>query len=396
MNSDEQKRRNGIGGIVIGGDYQGLGIVRSLGRQGVPVCVIDDERSISRYSRYAKIYKIAPSLLEAEDAVEFLLNLGRSHELRGWVLYPTRDEHVATFSQYRQELSETFRVPTPCWDAVKWLWDKRNTYALAEKLGIPAPRTWYPRSMADLDHIEGHFPVVLKPAIKEHFIYATKRKAWRADNPAQLRELFEKALHLIPVEEIMIQDLIPGDGSYQYSFCSFFKQGKSVAHITACRWRQHPLDFGRSSTYVETVELPLLQEYSERFLRAIDYYGLVEVEYKFDPRDRQYRVLDVNGRTWGYHTLGRRAGIDFAHHLFADQINETVSPCAGKAGVRWIRLLTDVPTGILGMLKGQIDVRTYLRSLRSYDEEAVFSLEDPLPGIMELALVPYLFVKRGF
>ena len=31
------------GGVVIGGDYQGLGIVRSLGRHGVPVYVIDDE-----------------------------------------------------------------------------------------------------------------------------------------------------------------------------------------------------------------------------------------------------------------------------------------------------------------------------------------------------------------
>lgn len=42
-----------IGALVVGGDFQGLGIVRSLGRQGVPVCVIDDEASIARFSRYA-------------------------------------------------------------------------------------------------------------------------------------------------------------------------------------------------------------------------------------------------------------------------------------------------------------------------------------------------------
>ncbi len=42
-----------IGAVVVGGDYQGLGIVRSLGRRGVPICVIDDERSIARFSRYA-------------------------------------------------------------------------------------------------------------------------------------------------------------------------------------------------------------------------------------------------------------------------------------------------------------------------------------------------------
>ena len=390
-------RRDGIGAVVIGGDYQGLGIVRSLGRLGVPVCLIDDERSIARYSRYATASRIVQSLLNAKDTVAALLDFGRARGLRGWVLYPTRDEQVAALSQNRDELSKMFRVPTPCWDTVKWLWDKRNTYSLAEKLSIPTPRTWYPCGVKNLAQIETHFPVALKPAIKEHFIYATKAKAWRADNAQQLGEIFERASKHLPAEEIMIQDLIPGDGACQYAYCSFFKQGKSVAHITVCRRRQHPLEFGRSSTYVETVELPLLEEYSERFLRAIDYYGLVEVEFKRDPRDGQYRLLDVNGRTWGYHTIGRRAGIDFPYILFADQINEPVECCCtGKTGVRWIRLLTDLPTGLVGVLNGQIEGRAYLRSLRDYDEEAVFSLEDPLPGIAEIALVPYLSVKRGF
>ncbi|HBW17967.1 MAG TPA: hypothetical protein DEH11_02580, partial [Actinobacteria bacterium] len=50
------KHRRGLepGGIVIGGDYQGLGIARSLGRQGIPVCVIDDETSIARASRFVQ------------------------------------------------------------------------------------------------------------------------------------------------------------------------------------------------------------------------------------------------------------------------------------------------------------------------------------------------------
>jgi len=396
MTRNNQQPRSTTGGIVIGGDYQGLGIVRSLGRRGIPVCVIDDERSIARYSRYTKIAQRVPSLLDAKDMVQALLDFGQAHQLYGWVLFPTRDEHVATLSQCREELSGIFRVPTPPWETIKWLWDKRNTYQLARDLEIPTPRTWYPRSVKDLEEVEGHFPVAIKPAIKEHFIYSTRDKAWRADNPAQLRDLFERALQIIPVEEIMIQDLIPGDGTCQYSYCSFFKNGDSIANLTARRRRQHPFEFGRSSTYVETVELQLLEEYSQRFLRAIDYYGLVEVEYKYDLRDGQYRLLDVNGRTWGYHTIGRRAGIDFPDLLFADQTNRAVERRRGKAGVRWIRLLTDLPTGVLGILRGQLKCGAYLRSLRDYDEEAVFSTEDPLPGMIEIALIPYLYLKRGF
>ncbi len=384
------------GAVVIGGDYQGLGIVRSLGRYGVPICLVDDESSIAQYSRYTRFSYRAPSLRDPEITVQILMKLGREYGLNGWVLYPTRDETVAALSTHRSELSELFRVPTPAWESVKWLWDKRNTYSLAQSLGIPTPHNWYPRHIEALEEVDGHFPVVLKPAIKEHFIYGTKDKAWRADNPIQLRQLFERALRYIPADEIMIQDLIPGDGACQYAYCSFFKQGDSIASLVACRRRQHPLEFGRASTYVETVEAPLLEEYSLRFLRAIDFYGLVELEYKRDPRDAQYRLLDVNGRTWGYHTIGRQAGVDFPYLLFCDQVDEPVEPCRGKVGVRWIRLLTDLPVGVVGILTGQIKCREYLRSLRDYHEEAVFSREDPLPGFMELALVPYLSMKRGF
>lgn len=394
-NGNSRPARDRVGGIVLGGDYQGLGIVRSLGREGVPACVIDDERSIARFSRYAAFAQRTPALSSPDGTVQALFDLEHKLGLRGWVIYPTRDEQVAAISQHREALSAVFRVPTPSWDSIKWLWDKRNTYQLAGKLGIPTPKTWYPRSVEDLGAVET-FPVAIKPAIKEHFIYATKAKAWRADTPQQLRDLYQRALQLLPADEIILQDLIPGDGTCQSAFCAFFKDGKAVASLTACRRRQHPLELGRSSTYVETVDLPEIEDYALRFLRAINYYGLVEVEFKRDPRDGEYRLLDVNGRTWGYHTIGRHSGINFSHMLFQDQMHQSVEPRKGKAGVRWIRLLTDLPTGVVGVLDGHFQCLSYLRSIWNCDEEAVFSLEDPLPGLVEIALVPYLTIKRGF
>src|ERR1700758_4996998 len=79
------------GAVVIGGDYQGLGIVRSLGRMGVPVCVIDDEHSISRFSRYATYSVHVSDLRQEESIVETLRCIGQSFNLQGWVLFPTRD-----------------------------------------------------------------------------------------------------------------------------------------------------------------------------------------------------------------------------------------------------------------------------------------------------------------
>ena len=303
-----------IGAVVVGGDYQGLGIVRSLGRHKVPVCIIDDEYSISRFSKYATHVVPVASLRDERRTVEAVLEIGHRLNLRGWVLYPTRDETVAAFARYRKQLTEFFRVPTPGWETIQWVWDKRNTYRLADQLGIPIPRTWYPLDLEDLEQVDADTPWAVKPAIKERFFYATKAKAWRANNRTELKKLFLRATAQVESGEVMIQDLIPGDGQQQFAYCAFFKEGKAIGSMVVRRRRQHPPEFGRSSTFVETIELAPLEELSERFLRTINYYGLVELEYKLDPRDGQYRLLDVNGRTWGYHTLGFEAGVDFPVH----------------------------------------------------------------------------------
>jgi predicted ATP-grasp superfamily ATP-dependent carboligase len=73
-----------------------------------------------------------------------------------------------------------------------------------------------------------------------------------------------------------------------------------------------------------------------------------------------------------------------------------VSACRAAAGVQWIRLVTDVPTSLLEMVGGRLPWREYVRSLRTFQIESVFCTEDLLPGLVELALVPYLFVKRGY
>jgi len=237
---------------------------------------------------------------------------------------------------------------------------------------------------------------VIKPAIKERFLYATGVKAWRADTRAELVERFERASAIVEPGEVLIQELVPGGGGEQFAYCAFYKDGQALGSMVARRWRQHPPEFGRASTFVETAELPLLETLSGLFLKRIGYYGLVELEYKLDSRDGLYKLLDVNPRTWGYHTLGPSAGVDFPYLLFADQRGATLAPTRARTGVRWVRLATDLPVGALGIAGGRLDWRTYLSSLRAADTESVFSRDDPLPALAELALLPYLAVTRGF
>ncbi len=384
-----------VGALVVGGDYQGLGVVRSLGRRGVPVVVIDDEPSISRFSRYTTRSLRVPSLRDEAGIVDIVMDVGRRLGLEGWVLYPTRDEIVAAFSKHRERLSELFRVPTPAWDSVHPAWDKRRTYELAAELGIPVPTTLVFSNETELLESDVKLPVALKPAIKEHFIYVTKVKALRADTAEELGALFRQAGTIVPPEELMVQELIPGNGECQFSYCAFFKEGSPLATMLVRRTRQRPVLFGRSSTFVETVDVPEIEEPSERFLRAIGYYGLAEMEYKLDHRDGRYKLLDVNLRTWGSHTIGWPAGVDFAYLLFRDQLDERVEPVRARPGVAWMRLATDLPTSIGQIARGRLSWRVFLDSLRRVDIEAVFARDDPLPGLAEITLLPHLIRTRS-
>lgn len=176
--------------------------------------------------------------------------------------------------------------------------------------------------------------------------------------------------------------------------CAFFRDGQAQGTLIVRRLRQHPREFGRAATYVETTEVAEVAELSERFLRAINYYGLVEIEFKQDQRDGQFKLLDVNARTWGFHSLGAAAGVDFPYLLYADQVRESIERSAAQAGVGWLRLITDLPTVASGLWDGELSLGSYWDSLRRTGVESVFCAQDVLPSLAELFLLPYLVTNE--
>jgi D-aspartate ligase len=384
-----------VGAVVVGGDHPGLAVARSLGRRGIPVFIIEDQLSISSWSRYVKRVIRVENILDERQTVDAVLRVGRQYNLRGWVLFPTRDETVAAFSRYRAELADFFRVTTGEWKSVQWAWDKSKTYELAESLGIPCPKTFNPKDASELPSRYSKQPLAIKPAIKENFFYATGAKAWRAETPEQLHQLYNRAAEQIKADEILIQEIIPGGGQEQYSYCAFVNDGEPHSILTARRCRQHPYEFGRAATYVETIKAPEIEELSAKFLKAIGYYGVVEIEFKRDARDGKFKLLDVNARIWGFHGIGSACGVDFPYILYADQLKLPTTPVRAPSGIGWLRLITDIPTVLSDFAHGRLRVNDYVRSLWATRRESVFDWNDPAPTMAEMVLLPYLIVRKS-
>ncbi len=392
--SDNQKEK--VGAVIIGGTFQALGIVRSLGERGVPVYVLSNRQCIARFSRYKTKFLKCPYVNEDSIFLKFLLDLAIRDNLNGWIIYPNDDETVCFLSQHKQQLEEYYRVTTPEWDIVKYAYDKMLTYQLAEKVGIAIPATCYPRSIEEVRELEVRFPAILKPSIKEPFYSRTQKKAIRVENKKQLIDEYTRMVPEInPSQTLMVQELIPGRTEGLFSVGSLCSDGKLLAHVAVRRPRQHPMDFGHATTYAQTVYLPQLVETSKKILTAMGYSGLSEVEFMLDSRDGQFKLIEINPRPWGWHSIAIGAGVDLPYLSYLDTLGEKVKQDGYSVGVKWIRLITDIPTVAIELLKGKMSLSKYLNSLKGKKQFAVASLDDPLPFIVEFILFLRFWKRTG-
>src|ERR671926_422824 len=113
----------------------------------------------------------------------------------------------------------------------------------------------------------------------------TVAKAWPVTDRASLLARYDEARRLIDPALIMVQELIPGGGAEQLSFAALCVRGEPVATLVARRMRQWPMDFGRASTFVETIDAPDVERAARTVIEALHFDGLVEIEFKRDARD---------------------------------------------------------------------------------------------------------------
>jgi len=319
--------------------------------------------------------------MENEEFISFLLNIGKKYHLEQWVLFPTQDEVVQLIACNVLRLSQIYRLVTQDWDVIRWANDKRLTYRMAEEVGVPYPKTSYVTANDELAALDVPFPVIIKPAISVHFQYATRLKALPASNPQELLTQYESAIASIAPDEVMVQEIIPGDGRVQYSIATFCQEGDIKQWMTARRTRQYPIDYGLGSSFVEAVDIPELFPLAEKLLRHMRVSGMVEVEFKYDERNQQYKLLDINVRPWGWHTLCIACGLDFPYMQYCSALESTPSelPTNVDYGYHWIRMLTDIPAGVQEIRAGITTPSAYLKSLKGKTTFSVLDWRDPLP-----------------
>lgn len=376
------------GVIVIGGHIQGLGIIRIYGENGIPSILLDETKyNIARHSKYCRrFYKIDP----LADLADYLMSvLPKKERVKNWLVIPTNDKYVQILSKNKNRLEKIYQVSVGAWTVIQNCYDKRLTYKIAKTLGISIPGTILLEDIIDIEDIDIAFPCILKPAIMHKFYSQVKSKVIICYSKNDLIDKILIAEKFIPKEEIIIQEIIPGDSENQYSACFFYNIDQAVVTLEARRKRQHPPDFGNATTFAETVEIPELIETSKKFLSYIKFWGLCEVEFKYDYRDQKFKLLEINPRTWKWHLLARRSESPFLLSLYrAIYFNEPIYTDNWQTS-SWRHLTTDFGVSIRQYLKGTLK-HSEIRNM----QRAVFDFNDLFPSVFEIIYLPYMIFTR--
>src|SRR6266699_888701 len=102
------RQKSWPGAIVLGSDFKALGVVRSLGRQGVPSVVIDNSPRSAWFSRYVVKRFRWNGPMDDATFLNFLLNIGKEHHLEQWILFPAQEEVSELIAHNSQQLASIY------------------------------------------------------------------------------------------------------------------------------------------------------------------------------------------------------------------------------------------------------------------------------------------------
>jgi len=372
----------------------GLGVVRDLARHGVPVAALDaDPGAIGLRSRHAWGLVCPDPLADEEAFLTFLERFGAGLPQRA-VVFPSHDEYVWPLSRHAGRLAPWFIVPFAGWDVMQRVHDKRAQIEAARRAGVDTPRTVFVGSAAELVEAaaEVPFPAVLKPVESLAFKRRFHRHIIDVSGADDLRRLAEKVDGL---GTLMLQERVPGGEDELWTVGSYLdRDSRPLAVFTGHKLRQYPHEGGSCLAAVSRWDGDLADA-GLRLLRELGYHGVSQVEFKRDPRDGRFRLMEINARHWKWHSLAAACGVNLSYAAWRDAVGDPFVAPRQRDGVKWIVVNKDLPLAVHETLRGERDPLAYLRTLPGTRVDGLWTRDDPLPAALNALRVLRQVVTRA-
>jgi D-aspartate ligase len=359
-----------------------LGIARSLGRLGIPVyathCATPTPGVFSRYIREKMLWKFPGG--QSDQAIDALLEFGRRIGRRS-IIYPITDELTWLVMENIDRLREWFIYPQQTLDLINTLADKKNMYFLARQHNIPTPKAAFPQSIADIRDFakQATYPVMLKGIQGEKLNRRTGKKMQLVRNEQELLESYI-ALEDPAEPNLMLQEYIPGGDDTIWMFNGYFDRNSDcLFSITGQKLRQAP-PYGGVTSLGICLPNAAVEQTTKRFMKAVGYQGILDIGYRYDARDGEFKVLDINPRIGAsFRLFLGHNGLDVALALYLDLTGQPVPPSHMREGRKWWVEDLDLKSFAQYYRDGNITIADFLSSFSGVEEAAYFAADDLRP-----------------
>ncbi|MCB1092704.1 MAG: hypothetical protein KDL87_14305, partial [Verrucomicrobiae bacterium] len=143
--------------------------------------------------------------------------------------------------------------------------------------------------------------------------------------------------------EYVLQEIIPGEDDQLYTLgTAISASGNVTAIFTGRKLRQMPPKFGICRAG-ESCDEPTIVDLGVRLLKRFDYFGVSQVEFKYDARDGKFKLMEINPRTWAWVAIAERVGVNLAFHYYLDAFGKEPPFASQRPGkTLWFGLYDDI------------------------------------------------------
>ena len=368
--------------LLLDGAGNAVTMARSLSKQGIPVLSLNFRNAPVSYSRYVHTIELPGGDGPAEW--EDYLTSQRSLEHEGAVLLACGDDGLEIVIRRRRQLEKRFILEEGDLDQKHAFLDKLSTYQAAANTTVAVPGYWDVSADRGLDQLSGQirFPVMLKPRHSPTFARVFKRKYLLATGEdelrKQLRSTWEHGF------ECILMEYIPGPDTQLRSYHTYLDEHLNpLFEFTKQTFRRYPPEMG-AACYSETDRNERVMAAGRSFLQQLGYQGLVNVEFKEDPRDGKLKLIECNARFTATVALMSAAGLDITAFVYNRLLNRPAQlPRDYTLGVRVVSPVRDFVSFLRLRLRRELTFGEWLRSVARPQTLPLFSVRDPMPALAE-------------
>jgi predicted ATP-grasp superfamily ATP-dependent carboligase len=362
--------------------HGGIGVVRTLGRLGVPVYAVNSDASApAAASRYIRaVFEYDLDAAAPAEAVAHLLELAERIGSRP-LLITSDDAGETLVSKHSEELGRRFAFPHRPGGLSERLLSKRGLYEACQQHGIPTPLCRFPQTREEaLDAIEAaQFPLMLKAIDNVRFTRRNQMRMFIARDPEEAIGAYDR-LEDPAAPNLMLQAHIPGASGSVWVYTGYFDNASECRFgAGGLKLRQFPIRTGTTCFGVVRSD-PEMEALTKHFVKELGYRGVFDCGYRYDPRDGVYKMLDVNPRVGlNFRQCVGRGDLDVVRAMYLDLTAQEVPASQPAEGRVWWVEDYDIRAGMAHVRERSLTARAWMGSLRQVDEPAWFARDDLAP-----------------